>query len=300
MRLYKYQKNMVEATHQNLTNGIGRQLLTLATGGGKTIVAADLINTFSGLDKFTLFIVHRTSLIQQTLDKFAAIKLMVSGCSGNHYPDILSSCVVATWQSLKLTGQPRKGLIQKPDGRWVFWFNSTQYKPIDVLILDEAHQTTYVDKLQALIPKHRQFIRRTEDWMHPKKEYWFYEQNSPREADSIITIGLTATPWRLKSKEFLSDYFDEQVLGATVYELQLKKRLSPAQYKSIDPPTSLAALRIRMGDYIEAEMESAYCTPAALEKFITAYLEHASTRQSIVFCSTCAPRPFGGERTPKS
>ncbi|MEB3278041.1 MAG: DEAD/DEAH box helicase family protein [Lyngbya sp.] len=66
MRLYKSQKNMVEATHQNLANGIGRQLLTLATGGGKTLVAADLINTFSGLDKFTLFIVHRTSLIQQT------------------------------------------------------------------------------------------------------------------------------------------------------------------------------------------------------------------------------------------
>lgn len=70
MKLRPYQEEAVSETINSIKNKEGAGLLYLATGAGKTVIAAEIAKRHS--DK-ALFLVHREELAKQTINKFKAV-----------------------------------------------------------------------------------------------------------------------------------------------------------------------------------------------------------------------------------
>jgi superfamily II DNA or RNA helicase len=73
MKLRPYQNECVEAVLRGFSK-LDRLLISVPTGGGKTIIAADLIDGWTegqkmGLGDKVLFLAHRDELIEQGKDK---------------------------------------------------------------------------------------------------------------------------------------------------------------------------------------------------------------------------------------
>jgi DNA repair protein RadD len=69
VELRTYQVEAVEAARQALRNGKRRVLVVCPTGGGKTVIASDIIRRAVERQSRVLFLAHRRELIQQTCDK---------------------------------------------------------------------------------------------------------------------------------------------------------------------------------------------------------------------------------------
>jgi superfamily II DNA or RNA helicase len=70
--LRPYQAEAIARIHTRLREGIRRLLLVLATGGGKTVIAAHLVLGAVAEGKRVLFLAHRRELIHQAYAKFRA------------------------------------------------------------------------------------------------------------------------------------------------------------------------------------------------------------------------------------
>ena len=68
--LRPYQRQALDAVHAAYGRGVRRQLVSLPTGSGKTVLAAHLIKE---VGTRTVFVVHRDELVGQTLDKVESV-----------------------------------------------------------------------------------------------------------------------------------------------------------------------------------------------------------------------------------
>ncbi len=78
--LREYQLEGVKQLREYIDKGILRIILTMPTGGGKTVVAAHIISLATELGRRVLFIAHREELINQTaiqLSKFGVVDIGV-------------------------------------------------------------------------------------------------------------------------------------------------------------------------------------------------------------------------------
>src|SRR5215831_21389079 len=64
--LRAYQLEVIEQIEQAIAAGQRRILVTLPTGAGKTVCAADIIRRFNERGLFSLFLAHRREIIRQT------------------------------------------------------------------------------------------------------------------------------------------------------------------------------------------------------------------------------------------
>ncbi len=64
--LRPYQLEVLEQIEQAIAAGQRRILVTLPTGAGKTVCAADIIRRFNERGLFSLFLAHRREIIGQT------------------------------------------------------------------------------------------------------------------------------------------------------------------------------------------------------------------------------------------
>jgi DNA repair protein RadD len=69
MDLRPYQTEAIEKAREQIRAGKKRVLVTMPTGGGKTVVAASIIASAEQRGSGVLFLAHRRELIQQTADK---------------------------------------------------------------------------------------------------------------------------------------------------------------------------------------------------------------------------------------
>jgi DNA repair protein RadD len=67
--LREYQQKAVDSLRDNIRRGIKSQLLCVATGGGKTVIASSIINGAVKKGSHILFLAHRKSLIEQCAAK---------------------------------------------------------------------------------------------------------------------------------------------------------------------------------------------------------------------------------------
>lgn len=73
MELRDYQTRMLDDARAHMRAGVRRILLRLATGGGKTVMAASMLGGAAGRGLSSQFIVHRRELIEQTSLTFQAV-----------------------------------------------------------------------------------------------------------------------------------------------------------------------------------------------------------------------------------
>ncbi len=69
MELRPYQASAVQQLRDNIAIGVKNQLLCVPTGGGKTVIASEIINGAVKKNKSILFLAHRRELIEQCAAK---------------------------------------------------------------------------------------------------------------------------------------------------------------------------------------------------------------------------------------
>jgi len=134
--LRPYQRSALEAVQEARGRGVTRQLVSMATGAGKTVFAAWLIAEV-GLPK-TVFLVHRDELVRQSLATLQRINPNLSlGVCKAEQDDVHAQVVVASAQTL---AQPRRleRLSQAVNGDGL------------LMVSDECHHDLAASRMRAI------------------------------------------------------------------------------------------------------------------------------------------------------
>lgn len=116
-KLREYQEASIRAVRDELARGKLRVLLYLPTGGGKTLIACEVIRLAVAKGKRVGFVVNRIQLLEQTCRKLLEYGIEHGVIQGENTRNVWHSVIVASAQTVAKRGMP----------------------DMDLLILDEAH-----------------------------------------------------------------------------------------------------------------------------------------------------------------
>lgn|SRR5262245_36032814 len=136
--LHEYQAEIVRRTIEALKNSAS-PIIPLATGGGKTILAAEVVKQLRTEFKRVLILVHRQEIGLQTVAKLKA-------------HGVMCGAIMASAPDLERPQEPvQVAMIQTLHARCI-QSDRSQLPPADVVIVDECHHSvakTYLDILNA-------------------------------------------------------------------------------------------------------------------------------------------------------
>ena len=234
LRLRPYQLEAQQAIVEARTRGFRAQLVSLATGLGKSVVIAtlpDLLELRPG--DVTLVVAHRDELIQQLVEKMTAqnpdAKVGVEKAEESAPDD--STIVVATVQTL--TG-PRLNRFVTKFGRRLALF-----------VIDEAHH--------AAAPTYRAIL----------------DKILLKRPDALV-IGFTATPHRGDGVR-LSEIFPDMVYSMDARQAIGAGYLVPVRSYAIATETNLDEVASRGGDFVIGQLADAVDTDERNRKVVEAY-----------------------------
>ena len=96
-------------------------------------------------------------------------------------------------------------------------------------------------------------------------------------------IGFTATPLAARKTNPLRNYFDDIVCGIDIPELIEQGFLCPELTYSAAQIVDRARLKMKAGEFDQAQMAAAYKAPKYIETTINAYKQHSLGRKTIIF-----------------
>lgn len=105
--------------------------------------------------------------------------------------------------------------------------------------------------------------------------------------DAVFVVGWTATPWRLDGKG-LSELFDDVLVVATIPELVARGFLTPLRCYTHPTGPDLSRVRLRGGDFDEAELAAAMRSSLLLGSVVDTYRARAAGRPAIGFAVNVA------------
>ncbi len=135
MKLRPYQAESKRLLKEALAAGFSRPILTLPTGTGKTVVAADLINDWIASGCRVLFLAHTREIIRQTvkqLEKWIPAKKISIIMRDDPREDFSLPVQVASRQTLVMRDE---------------------LPEVDVIVIDEAHHAV-TDSYQQIIEQY--------------------------------------------------------------------------------------------------------------------------------------------------
>jgi superfamily II DNA or RNA helicase len=254
LELRPYQHACLTAIEAAALRGVRRQVVSLPTGAGKTVIFATLI---AQQRPRTLILVHRDELVRQTLDKLTMVAQdtaldvgVVKAERDAHGAQI----VVASVQTLA-----REQRLQRVA------------RTFDLVIVDEAHHTLPDNSYGRILTHVRAFAE-----------------------DGPLTLGFTATPYRPNNDPIISTSdtpgcFEEVVYTMPLMSLITQGYLSPILAKGIFlDALNLDTVRVRHGDYVEQDLADALMAADAPEHLVRGYQELAMGRRALIFCPTVA------------
>jgi DNA repair protein RadD len=122
MDLRPYQVETIEQARARIREGAKRVLLIVPTGGGKTVIASEIINSAQARGSRVLFLAHRRELILQTCDKLNRFGVRHGVVMAGERPALHLPVQVASVQTL----------ARRTDA----------LTRVDLIFLDEAHHVT--------------------------------------------------------------------------------------------------------------------------------------------------------------
>lgn len=262
--LRPYQLQSIANVEDNLSAGINKQLLILATGLGKTFTAVKLIEKLNF--KKVLWITHTEELIEQSA--LAFLKDKFDGEFTEHVEAIgfidwveKHNCNFGHKENAFKMGVI-KASVFKTTGEIVMASAQTLYRRLDKLpvdmfdciITDEAHlfaAETFCRPLNYFTPK--------------------------------LLLGLTATPHR-NDNLMLGNIFDKIVFEYNIGNGIKDKYLCELDAVRIKTDLSLDNVRTTAGDLNQKDLSNEVNIPKRNKLIIDSYNKYAVGRQGIFFC----------------
>ena len=262
--LRPYQTSCLEAILHEYVAGCRHQLVILATGAGKTLIAAHLPELFKTvLPGKMLFVAHRNELLMQTIDKLHtwAPSLKVGLEKAEKHADPDSDVIVASIASVGRSGSTRLDH---------FWDD------ISLIVVDEAHHSCS-DLYRSMLE----------------------DSGVLKEGSTKLLLGLTATPrrrnlTRAERKETLLDDEDiislKSIFQKITFTYPIKKAIKdgflvPLKGYRVSTQVSLDDVKVTAGDFQVAELSNAVNTSERNNLVVKAWKEQAEGRQTV--CFTC-------------
>ena len=252
LALRPYQQNCLTAIEAATLRGVRRQVVSLPTGAGKTVIFAHLL---VAQDVRTLILVHRDELIRQTLDKLTMVARETAldiGVIKAERDEHAAQVVVASVQTLA-----RERRLQR------------LAQTFGLVVVDEAHHAQTDNSYGRILTHVGAFAE-----------------------DGPLTVGYTATPYRANNDPIVSTptqpaCFDEVVYSVPLMSLVTQGYLSPIVAKGIFlDGLDLDSVRVRHGDYVEQDLADALMAADAPEHLVRGYGELADGRRALIFCPT--------------
>lgn len=252
MKLRPYQSEAVAAVYNHLRTRDDNPCVVIPTGGGKTPVIATICrDTVSGCSGRVVVLAHVRELLQQAAEKLAFIA-----------PEISSEVGVYS------AGLKRKQLNHAITiaGIQSIWKKACELGPVDLIIIDEAHMVPAEDDGMF-----RQFLA-----------------DAKVVNPNVRIIGLTATPYRLKSGPICEA---ENILNHVCYEVGVrdlieKGYLSPLRSKAGRQKISTSDLHVRAGEFVASEVEDMMNTDALVDGACSEIVEHTRDRNATLIFSS--------------
>ena len=133
------------------------------------------------------------------------------------------------------------------------WWHQLQF---DLIIFDEAHLTAFNAISQQMLSS-----------LFP----------------NVLSLGLSATPWRLSKKESLGDIFEGLVCAPMPGELIKMSYLAKPSYYSLGFQVDLADIDLVNGDYNPSQLSGVCDRPELIEQLVKAWYELAYGCPTLVF-----------------
>jgi DNA repair protein RadD len=252
-----YQAAACAAVNTGLAdNGTGL-LVVIPTGGGKTLVMADLIHQWmiNWPETRVCVLAHTKELVEQNAGKFAAYwqqqqqipAPMGIYCAGLRKKETDASVLFASIQSVS-----KKAM---------------QLGAFDVLMVDEAHHIPTAKDEGVW----RRFIA-----------------DATRANPNVRIVGLSATPYRMGTGSIIGK---DTILKRICYEVSVldlikQGHLCPLVTKSSATQVDTSRLHIRQGEYVAAEVEAMMDQDNLINGAVQEMIALGGDRRSwIVFCA---------------
>jgi len=248
LELRPYQQEAVEAIYGHLRGRDDNPCVVLPTGSGKTIVmaqvCADAVNRWNGR---VLILAHVRELLEQAREKLHLASPEMWTKTGVYSAGLKSR---DTEHPIIIAG------IQS-----VYW-RACELDAFDLVIIDEAH----------MIPPEGDGMYRT------------FLEEARRVNPNLRVIGLTATPFRMKSGMICEP---DNVLNHVCYEIGVKELivqgyLCPLVTKGSRETIDTSGLHVRAGEFVAGEAEDLMDTDELVESACSEILERTSTRRSVL------------------
>ncbi|MBF0196339.1 MAG: DEAD/DEAH box helicase family protein [Planctomycetes bacterium] len=125
---------------------------------------------------------------------------------------------------------------------------------LDIVFIDECHTTSYFKSCKSILKSHHGII-----------------------------IGITATPWRTKKREGLSEYYDHIVKAPVPAKLIDMNFLVPPIYYGYDNEIDLKTVRTMAGEFVTEDLDVLCNTPDVIKRVVEEYKKLALGRTCICF-----------------
>lgn len=255
MQLRPYQQSALDALWSFLRHRDGNPALVLPTGAGKSplmaAIAAEAVQSWGGR---VGIVAHVQELVEQNSAKLRAFwpeAPMGVYAAGLRRRDRFDPILFVQIQSV-----PNKAHI---------------FGRFDLLLIDEAHRIPLGGE-----GRYREFI-----------------DGCRKQNPSLRVVGLTATPYRLQGQAVPvcgpGHVLNEIAYEARITDLIAEGFLSPLISRRGSAEADLSGVKLRGGEYVEAELGAAMLSGDLVPRTVVDILHRAAGRRAgIVFCVTVA------------
>ena len=126
MQLHPFQTNIVDEFEQKVAAGMRRIIIACATGGGKTVIAAEIIKRAVATSKRVVFIAHRNELLSQAHDKLQRFGINAGIIKAGRDKDLRPQALVQVCGIQTLHARAVRA-------------KSMELPPAEIVFVDEAH-----------------------------------------------------------------------------------------------------------------------------------------------------------------
>jgi DNA repair protein RadD len=250
LELRPYQREAVQAVYEHLRSRDDNPCVVIPTGGGKTPVIATVCrDAVNFWNGRVVILAHVKELLEQAADKLRHIA-----------PDVPLGIYSA--------GLKRKdlGYAVTVAGIQSIWKKACDLGPVDLVIVDEAHMVPAEDD-----GMYRQFLA-----------------DARAVNPGVRIIGLTATPYRMKSGSIcgVQNILNHVCFEVGVRELIVQGYLSPLRTKAGLQRVDTSDLHVRAGEFVASEVEDLMDKDALVEGACAEIVEQTRDRKATLIFSS--------------